>query len=154
MRIIWLMVWLCAVIAQGQDAAAIDARVEYSSSDSMVIMGNGVAHMYGDGDLKYKNMGLKAEYIRVSMDSSVLFAKGVLDTVEGKLVGKPVFSEGNDSYQTEEISYNLKTQKGFIRNAISEQGEGYIVADKTKKVEGDFPSTFYICLISLCSFFD
>ena len=132
------MLMLCAV-AQGQDDAmpkeAIDARITYTSQDSMVITANGVAYMYGDGELKYKSMGLTAEYIRVSMDSSTLFAKGVLDTIMNEWVGKPVFSEGQDSYNTEEITYNLKTQKGLIRNAITEQGEGYIVADKTKKVE-------------------
>lgn len=116
---------------------AIDARIEYTSTDSMVIMGNGIAHMYGSGDLKYKTMGLTAEYIRVSMDSSTIFAKGVLDTIENEWIGQPVFSEGQDKYETEEITYNLKTQKGFIRNAITEQGEGYIVADKTKKVGDD-----------------
>ena len=121
----------------GEKKATIDARIEYTSTDSMVIMGNGIAHMYGSGDLKYKTMGLTAEYIRVSMDSSTIFAKGVLDTIENEWVGKPVFSEGQDSYETEEITYNLKTQNGFIRNAITEQGEGYIVADKTKKVGAD-----------------
>ena len=118
-------------------ANTIDARIEYTSNDSMVITGKGIAHIYGQGDLKYKTMGLTAEYIRVSMDSSTLFAKGVLDTIENEWIGKPVFSEGNDSYETDEITYNLKTQKGFIRNAITEQGEGYIIADKTKKVDGD-----------------
>ena len=142
-----LCLFLCTVV-QGQEVvgegvnggekkATIDARIEYTSTDSMVIMGNGIAHMYGSGDLKYKTMGLTAEYIRVSMDSSTIFAKGVLDTIENEWVGKPVFSEGQESYETEEITYNLKTQKGFIRNAITEQGEGYIVADKTKKVGDD-----------------
>ena len=121
-------------VSGGEQKATIDARIVYTSTDSMVIMGNGIAHMYGSGDLKYKTMGLTAEYIRVSMDSSTIFAKGVLDTIENEWVGQPVFSEGQDSYETEEITYNLKTQKGFIRNAITEQGEGYIVAEKTKKV--------------------
>ena len=132
---------MLSAVAQGQDDAmpkeAIDARITYTSQDSMVITANGVAYMYGDGELKYKSMGLTAEYIRVSMDSSTLFAKGVLDTIMNEWVGKPVFSEGQDSYNTEEITYNLKTQKGLIRNAITEQGEGYINADKTKRVGDD-----------------
>ena len=75
--------------------AVIDAKIEYTSSDSMVIMGNGIAHMYGSGDLKYKSMELTADYIRVHMDSSTLYAKGVYDSIEDEWVGKPVFSEGN-----------------------------------------------------------
>ena len=139
---ILLALLLCAQ-AQGQDSLstakkkAIDARITYTSQDSMVITGNGVAHMYGSGELQYKSMGLKAEYIRVNMDSSMLYAQGVMDTIENEWVGKPVFSEGNDSYETEQISFNLKTQKALIRNAVTEQGEGYIIADKTKKVEND-----------------
>ena len=139
---ILLALLLCGQ-AQGQDSLstakkkAIDARITYTSQDSMVITGNGVAHMYGSGELQYKSMGLKAEYIRVNMDSSMLYAQGVMDTIENEWVGKPVFSEGNDSYETEQIRFNLKTQKALIRNAVTEQGEGYIIADKTKKVEND-----------------
>jgi hypothetical protein len=140
--------WLCTAV-QGQvvssveqDSVApkketIDARVEYSSQDSMVIMGNGIVHMYGSGELQYKSMNLTAEYIRVHMDSTTLYAAGVYDTITEEWVGKPVFAEGDESYQTGEITYNLKTQKGFIRNAITEQGEGYVTADKTKKVGDD-----------------
>ena len=139
---ILLTLLLCGQ-AHGQDSLstakkkAIDARITYTSQDSMVITGNGVAHMYGSGELQYKSMGLKAEYIRVNMDSSMLYAQGVMDTIENEWVGKPVFSEGNDSYETEQIRFNLKTQKALIRNAVTEQGEGYIIADKTKKVEND-----------------
>ena len=139
---ILLALLLCGQ-AQGQDSLstakkqAIDARITYTSQDSMVITGDGVAHMYGSGELQYKSMGLKAEYIRVNMDSSMLYAQGVMDTIENEWVGKPVFSEGNDSYETEQIRFNLKTQKALIRNAVTEQGEGYIIADKTKKVEND-----------------
>ena len=120
-----------------QKKQAIDARIEYTSADSMVIMGNGIAHIYGDGDLRYKSMELTAEYIRVDMDSSTLYAQGILDTIDNEWIGKPVFSEGEESYETDEIIYNLKTQKGFIVNAITEQGDGYVVAGKTKKVDDD-----------------
>ena len=146
--VILAIMWLCTAV-QGQvvssveqDSVApkketIDARVEYSSQDSMVIMGNGIVHMYGSGELQYKSMNLTAEYIRVHMDSTTLYAAGVYDTITEEWVGKPVFAEGDESYQTGEITYNLKTQKGFIRNAITEQGEGYVTADKTKKVGDD-----------------
>lgn len=141
---IWLM--LLAVIrisAQEKvDSVAseknpIDARVEYTSKDSMVMTGDGLAFMYGDGELRYKSMELTAEYIRICMDSSTLFARGELDTIENEVVGKPVFKDGKDSYESNEIMYNLKTQKGVIRHVVTEQSEGYVIADKTKKTEGD-----------------
>ena len=116
---------------------AIDAKIEYSSSDSVVITGKGIASLFGSGELNYKSMNLTAEYIRMHMDSSTLYAKGVLDTIVDEWVGKPVFTEGEESYETSEISFNFKTQKAYIRNVITEQGEGFLIADKTKKVEGD-----------------
>ena len=116
---------------------AIDAPVHYTSKDSIVMMGNGVAYMYGSGDVKYKSMQLTAEYIRVQMDSSTVYANGVLDTVENEWKGKPVFKDGKDSYESNEMTYNLKTKKGFIRHVVTEQGEGYVIADKTKKTEDD-----------------
>ena len=77
---------------------AIDAKIEYTSSDSMVITGAGIAYLFGSSELKYKNMELKAEEIRVHMDSSTIHANGVLDTIENEWIGKPVFAEGNDQY--------------------------------------------------------
>lgn len=60
-----------------------------------------------------------------------------MDSVEGEWIGRPVFKDGNDSYESDQITYNLKTQKGFIRKVVTEQGEGYVIADKTKKMEGN-----------------
>ena len=94
----------------GRKQGAIDARVEYTSSDSLVMTGKGIAHMYGDGEVRYKALELKAEYIRVCMDSSTLYASGVLDTIEDEWIGQPVFKDANDSYESKQITYNLKTQ--------------------------------------------
>ena len=63
---------------------AIDARVAYMSQDSLIITGKGIAHMYGSGQVNYKALELTADYIRVCMDSSTVFAKGVLDTIENE----------------------------------------------------------------------
>lgn len=113
----------------------IDARVVYSSSDSLVMTGKGIAHMYGSGEVKYKALELTADYIRVCMDSSTIYACGVFDSIVDEWSGLPVFKDANDSYESKEITYNLKTQKGIIRHVVTEQGEGFLIADKTKKTE-------------------
>ena len=125
----YLFLFVCA-IAQAQ----LDAPVSYSSEDSVVMLGDGTAFLHGKGVLTYKTMELDAEYIRVKSDSSTIYAIGVYDSVADEWKGKPVFKDGKDSYESGEITYNIKTQKGFIRNVVTEQGEGYIIADKTKKV--------------------
>lgn len=117
--------------------AMIEAVINYQASDSIVLFGNGTAFLHGSGDVKYQTMELSSEYIRVRMDSSLIYAKGVLDTVSGDWEGQPIFKDGKDQFEAKEMTYNLKTKKGFIRHVVTEQGEGYVIAGKTKKADGD-----------------
>ena len=120
-----------------KSAGGLEAPVEYVAKDSIVLLGTGIAFLHGEADVKYQQLQLTSEYMRVHMDSNMVYAKGVLDTVEGEWKGKPVFKDHNDTYESDEITYNLKTQKGYIRQVVTEQGEGYVIADRTKKMEGN-----------------
>ena len=111
----------------------LKAPVYYQSNDSMVMTKNGNAYLHGKGELKYETLDLTAEYIRMNIDSSLIYAEGVYDTVNYEWIGKPVFNDGKDSYETNEITYNIRSQKGYIRHVVTQQGEGYVIADKTKK---------------------
>lgn len=118
----------------------IDAAVSYTAQDSIVFWGNGTGFLYGQGDVNYKKMNLKADLIRVRMDSSTIYAQGRRDST-GNFIGKPVFKEGDSEYSSKEMTYNLKTKKGFIRQGVTQQGEGYIISERTKK---DSTNTLYI----------
>jgi hypothetical protein len=114
---------------------SLDHPVDFSATDSIVIFGDGRVHLYKDGKLVYHEKASKeitADFIEVKMDSSTLRANGVPDTL-GNLNGTPVFKDGGQEYSAKEINYNFKTQKGYIRGAVTQEGEGYIIADKTKK---------------------
>ena len=113
----------------------LKAPVRYQSSDSTIMLGNGTAFLHGNGESHYEEMELKSEFIRMNVDSSLIYATGVWDSTEEEWRGKPVFKDARDNYETNEITYNLKTQKGYIRHVVTQQGEGYIIADKTKKQE-------------------
>lgn len=128
------MLCTCSIWAQ---TGKIDHPIEYVANDSIVLMGNGTAFLHGSSDVKYSDMQLTSEFIRVKMDSSTVYAQGVLDTINDEWKGKPVFKDGKDSYESDAITYNLKTQKGYIRHVVTEQGEGYVIAEKTKKMEGN-----------------
>ena len=118
-------------------STVLDAPVSYSSKDSMVMMGNGNAYLHGSSTLQYQNMELESEYIQCDLDNSTIYARGVLDTTENEWIGKPVFTDDQDTYESKEITYNLRTRKGIIRNVVTQQGEGYILAEKTKKLDDD-----------------
>ena len=116
---------------------AIDAIIDYSAQDSIVFLGDGTGFLHGNGDITYKNINLKADYIRIKMDSSTIYAQGTKDSI-GNTIGDPVFKEGNTDYNSKNLTYNLKTKKGYIRQAVTKQGEGYIISDRTKKSTEDF----------------
>ena len=69
--------------------------------------------------MTYEKMELNSEYIRMNIDSSQIYACGVYDTINEEWVGRPIFKDGQDEYQTNEITYNIKTQKGYILHVAS-----------------------------------
>ena len=115
----------------------LSAPVYYQASDSMVMTRDGYAYLHGKGEMRYESMELTSEFIRMNMDSSLVFARGVYDSTNYEWVGRPVFKDGSDHYETNEITYNIKTQKGYIRHVVTQQGEGFVIADKTKKTTKD-----------------
>ena len=110
----------------------IDDIIKYNAKDSIVLLGNGTAFLHGDTEINYKTINLKADFVRVKIDSSLVYAKGTPGEA-GEVTGEPVFSEGESSYNSKELRYNLKSKKGFIRHVVTQEGEGYIISEQTKK---------------------
>ena len=115
---------------------ALDAPVAYEASDSIVFTQGGFAHLYGDGKVSYPGADLEAAIISMDMDNSTVFARGVTDSLDA-VKGRPVFKDGDTSYETDTIRYNFKSKKGIISNVVSQQGEGYVTGNNAKKGAGD-----------------
>ena len=118
---------------------AIDAPVYYESADSMVWSTNGNAYLYGSGKVVYDKIELSADIISMNMDSSVVHAFGRADSA-GVVTGQPIFVDGGTPYESERMSYNFKSRKGFISNVYTQQGDGFLMGGKTKK---DSTDVFY-----------
>lgn len=114
----------------------IDAEIKYNAKDSIVFWGNGTGFLHGESEIKYKNIDLKADYVRIKMDSSIIFARSTKDST-GVRKGEPEFSEGDKTYTSRELTYNLKTRKGYISQAVTQEGEGYIISERTKKSDDE-----------------
>lgn len=115
---------------------ALDAEVKYEAKDSIVFMGNNFAKLYGDGKVDYKDIELKANYIQMSMDSNIVYATGQKDTAN-KMVGEPIFKDKGGEYNSKTMRYNFKTKRGYITQVVTEQGEGYVIGGRTKKMDTD-----------------
>ena len=124
---------LAADSANRQRKNGIDAPVEYTANDSMTYEGEtGIAHLYGKSHVKYQDMDLESDQIFMSLDSSLVHATGSLDTT-GQKFGTPVFKMGSDTYETDTMAFNFKTKKGLISNAYTEQQDGFMTSELSKR---------------------
>lgn len=114
----------------------LDAPVTYEANDSIVFTQSGFAHLYGQGKVTYPGADLAADVISMDMDNSTVFARGVIDSL-GTAKGRPVFKDGDTSYETDTIRYNFKNKRGIISNVVSQQGEGYVTGNNAKKGHND-----------------
>ena len=111
----------------------LDAPVDFSSEDSLVYdAASRRAKLYGEANVKYQNMDLKSDRIQMSLDSSIVHATGTADTT-GKIDGKPVFVMGQDTYESDTMSFNFKTKKGFINSVYTAQQDGYLSSEQSKR---------------------
>ena len=112
----------------------IDAPVEYTAEDSMTYEGDTkLAFLYGKAHVKYQNMDLESDKMYMSMDSSLVHAMGSRDTTTGKKYGLPVFKMGSDTYETDTMSFNFKTKKGLISNVYTQQDDGFMTSELSKR---------------------
>ena len=112
----------------------IDAPVSYTADDSLVYFaGNKMAHLYGSSTVKYENMDLASEKVAITLDSSLVRATGVLDTSTHEKIGTPVFKMGSDTYESDTMAFNFKTKKGLISSVYTEQEDGFLTAERSKR---------------------
>lgn len=111
----------------------LDAPVVFSSEDSLVYDAKSkLARLYGDSKVKYENMDLNSDRVQMSLDSNLVRATGTRDTA-GEVYGKPIFMMGQDKYESDTMAFNFKTKKGFINNVYTEQEDGFLSSQHSKR---------------------
>ena len=120
-----------------QRANGINSPVNYSASDSLAYDAKTkTAKLYGQSTVKYENMDLAAEKIYMSIDSSLVHATGARDTTDSTglaLIGTPVFSMGQDKYESDTMAFNFKTKKGLISKVYTQQEDGFLQSEISKR---------------------
>ena len=114
--------------------SGIDSPVEYSANDSLTYdAAISQARLYGTSKVKYQNMDLASEKIFMSLDSNLVHAEGRYDSLKSETIGSPVFKMGSDEYQTGPMSFNFKTKKGLISDVYTQQNEGFLTSELSKR---------------------
>ena len=111
----------------------IKTTVHYKSSDSLTInMITRDVKMFGNANIDYSPIRITAEEVTVNWQENMMMAEGRVDST-GRKIGTPIFVNGTETYETDEIKYNFKTEKAAITGLVTTQGDGFIHADQVFK---------------------
>ena len=100
---------------------ALDSPVEYYASDSIDYdIEAQKVYLFGNASIEFKTITLSADYIEFDMGTERVFAMGRTDSL-GNVSGKPDFTEGEENFESRELSYNFRTKKGIITDLVSAQ---------------------------------
>lgn len=116
-----------------KQSAMLNDRVDYQAADTIeslvkekrIILKENAKVIFGD-------IELTAAYIDINFEKNEIFAHGKTDSL-GNILGYPIFKDGDDIFESKEIRYNFKTEKGIITDVITEQDGGYLHSKRTKK---------------------
>lgn len=112
---------------------SLDAPVKAEAKDSIVLdVPEKKFYLYGEASTVYKDISLKAAQISVDQSQGILNAKYALDTA-GNRIGKPLFKQADQSFESDSIQYSFKNKKAAIYNTVSQQGNGFVYSNRAKK---------------------
>ena len=115
----------------------IDTTINYSSIDSIFYdLKTQTIKLYGKSKIDYGDINLEAHEILVDWNEQIIDANYMTDST-GKKVGKPVFTEDNQSYETDKITYNFESRKAKIKGIVTQLDDAYMQGKDVKKNEQD-----------------
>jgi lipopolysaccharide assembly outer membrane protein LptD (OstA) len=141
LHIIVICLFVIPLLAVGQDSTKtksgssnmLNSKIDYLAKDTIQsFLNKKLIILRGQANIKYENIELSAAHIEIDFNKNEVYAKGRLDSL-GNLVDFPIFKEGSDVFESKEIRYNFKTQKGIITDVITEQDGGFLHSKRTKK---------------------
>ncbi len=115
-------------------ADSLDAPVICRSRDSMYLdVKNQLLHLYGQAQVQYEQIDLKAGHIILDMRQKTITAQQMVDSLK-QLSGMPIFSEGEQQFTARKIRFNFQTRKGIVYDSRTAQQGVYVLSKKTKFV--------------------
>jgi lipopolysaccharide assembly outer membrane protein LptD (OstA) len=113
----------------------IDIKVVYNATDSISLSSDSKkVFLYNKAKIEYGDIILEADYIEYDQENNYVFARGVEDTL-GNIHGKPKFTEKGSEFAAKTIKYNFKTKKGYIEDVFTEEEQGFLHSEQTKKLK-------------------
>lgn len=122
--------------ARSRGSSAIDRPIKGHAVDSLYYdLRQKKVYLYKDGEINYGGLNLKADFIDIDLETNNVLAYGSQDTVNGEVaVKRPSFTEGGTELNMDTVHYNLRSQKAKIIGIATQQGDGWLIGEKVKKM--------------------
>lgn len=115
---------------------SLSAPVDYQAEDTMDIrLVEEEIHLYGNAQIDYEDITLKAEHIVLNYGDNTVLAEGWPDSA-GVVTGLPEFSDGGQQISAQQLRYNFKSKKGIVVESRTTQDDLFVQGGKSKFVSG------------------
>jgi len=137
--------------APASEEEGVDTTISYWADDIDFDVLHRITTLTGHARIRYKAMTLEAAWITVDWNTNLMTAGGTLDTLYTDStdsvidtiawVGHPVYTDGGEIMEGDQILYNYKTKKGRVLKGKTQYLDGYYWGSRIKRVE---ENTFYV----------
>ncbi len=111
---------------------SLDAPVRLRSRDSMYLdVKNKMLYVYGEGQVDYTTITLKADLITFDFEAQTVTAEGRTDSL-GRTTGLPDFKNEDQSFTARRMRFNFETMKGIVYDARTMQQGVHVHSKKAK----------------------
>ena len=122
-------------ITPRRSESAIETKVICSAADSSYRdMNKKKIYYFGNAKAQYDDITLEADYLEFDLETSTCIAHGTADSL-GKIHGRPIFTQGESTFEAAEMMYNFKTKKGIITKVWTEEQGGFLHGERVKRMD-------------------
>ncbi|WP_235298403.1 putative LPS assembly protein LptD [Portibacter marinus] len=120
---------------------APQSEIIYGATDRKWFdLDSNLVHLYGNAFVEYGTLKLKAGYIVFDFKNNIATAEGIIDSA-GTESQRPTFIDGDNQFSYNKLRYNFKSQKGFVYNTYTQEGDLYVQGTQTKFISAESDST-------------
>lgn len=128
-------------VSSSKKGSELTSEIKYHARDSIRFsVQDKKVFLYGEAQINYGDIELKAAYIEIDQETREVYAEGVADS-SGNIIGTPQFKSGDQDFEAKRMRYNFTTKKGKILDVITQQGEGNLRGEQVKKTADE---SYYI----------
>lgn len=129
-----------SMVAQDADSVLVDsssqtemAPVRWGAKDSTrVIASTSEVQLFGEAFVTMDDIRLEANRIVYSSKNNKACAYGRRDSLEN-WIGRPVLVQGSQTFEQDELCFDLQTRRGLSRHSVTNQGGAVFHAEIAKR---------------------